>query len=85
MSYTITLSKRAAKFLESLRDRALYARLRAAIDDLAHDPVPPGSKALKGSDGFRVRVGDYRILYTVEHGRLLVCVIEIGNRRDIYR
>ena len=85
MPYTITLSKRAAKFLESLRDRALYGKLRAAIDALADNPVPSGSKSLTGREGFRVRVGDYRILYIVEHGRLLVCVIEIGNRRDIYR
>jgi mRNA interferase RelE/StbE len=85
MPYTITLSKRAAKFLESLRDRDLYSRLRIAIDALAQDPAPPGCKSLKGCDGFRVRVGDYRILYTVNHGQLRVCVIDIGNRRDIYR
>ena len=85
MPCTVLLSKRAAKFLEGLRDRALYVRLRTAIDALADDPVPPGSKSLIGRDGFRVRVGDYRILYTVDHGTLLVCIIEIGNRRDIYR
>ena len=85
MPCTVLLSKRAAKFLEGLRDRALYMRLRAAIDALAHEPVPPGSKSLTGREGFRVRVGDYRILSTVNRGKLLVCVIEIGNRRDIYR
>ena len=46
---------------------------------------PPGSKSLTGREGYQVRVGDYRILYTVDRGELLVCVIEIGNRRDIYR
>lgn len=85
MPYTVSLSKRAAKFLEALRDRSLYGRLRAAIDALASDPVPPGSKALTDRPGFRLRVGDYRILYTVDGGRLLICIIEIGNRRDIYR
>ncbi len=85
MRYTVSLSKRAAKFLEGLRDRSLYERLRAAIDGLAANPVPPGSKSLTGREGFRVRVGDYRILYTVDGGKLLVCIIEIGNRRDIYR
>ncbi len=85
MRYTVSLSKRAAKFLEGLRDRSLYERLRATIDGLAANPVPPGSKSLTGREGFRVRVGDYRILYTVDGGKLLVCIIEIGNRRDIYR
>lgn len=85
MPCTVLLSKRATKFLDGLRDRALYERLRAAIDALADDPVPPASKSLTDREGFRVRVGDYRILYTVDVGKLLVCIIEIGNRRDIYR
>ena len=85
MRYTVSLSKRAAKFLEGLRDRVLYGHLRTAIDALADDPVPPGGKALTAREGYRVRVGDYRILYTVDGGKLLICIIEIGNRRDIYR
>lgn len=48
MLYTVSLSKRAAKFLEGLRDRTLYERLRAAMDSLATNPVPPGSKSLSG-------------------------------------
>lgn len=85
MPCTVLLSKRAAKFMAGLRDRALYGKLRAALDALALDPIPPGCKSLTDREGFRVRVGDYRILYTVDRGKLLVCVIEIGNRRDIYR
>jgi mRNA interferase RelE/StbE len=58
----------------------------AAILGLAGDPHPPGSKKLEGAgDLYRIRVGDYRVLYTVEHDRLVVLVVDIGNRRDIYR
>jgi mRNA interferase RelE/StbE len=57
-----------------------------AILGLAGDPHPPGSKELQGAgDLYRIRVGDYRVLYTVEHDRLVVLVVDVGNRRDIYR
>jgi mRNA interferase RelE/StbE len=63
------------------RDRG---RIQAAISLLARDPRPPGARPLRGRDGLRVRVGEYRILYTVEDRVLLVVVVTLGNRRDVY-
>lgn len=59
-------------------------RIRGAIELLAVDPRPPASRRLGGRPAYRVRVGDYRILYTVEDGVLLVVVFRLGHRRDVY-
>lgn len=61
-------------------------RIRRHIDALAENPHPPGSLKLTGiEDRFRIRVGDYRIIYQVRRAVLLVLVIRIGHRREIYR
>jgi mRNA interferase RelE/StbE len=61
-------------------------RIAARIDALSRNPRPPGNEKLKGDDGlYRVRQGDYRIIYTIKDAELLVLVITIGNRRDVYR
>mgnify|MGYP001146854820 CR=1 FL=1 len=52
---------------------------------LAEDPRPPAARKLQGRDGYRVRVGDYRILYTIDDGVLLVVIVTVGHRRDVYR
>ena len=66
--------------------KADTSRVDAAILGLATDRHPPGSKKLQGEiDLYRIRVGDYRIIYKVETERLVVLVVNIGNRRDIYR
>ncbi|MEO5921370.1 MAG: type II toxin-antitoxin system RelE/ParE family toxin [Pseudolysinimonas sp.] len=59
-------------------------RIRGAIALLARDPRPPASRKLKGRDGFRVRVGAYRVLYTVRDEVLLIVVVTLGHRRDVY-
>ncbi|HUS92552.1 MAG TPA: type II toxin-antitoxin system RelE/ParE family toxin [Phycisphaerae bacterium] len=61
-------------------------RLLAAIASLADTPRPPGSVPLQGPEGFhRVRVGDYRIIYLIEGRVLLICVVRIAHRKDVYR
>jgi mRNA interferase RelE/StbE len=61
-------------------------RLDAAIVGLADNQHPPGSKKLKGAEGlYRIRVGDFRVIYTVEAKQLVVLIVDIGNRRDVYR
>ena len=61
-------------------------RVAARIDGFAGNPRPPGCRKLEGTDdGYRVRVGDYRILYRVEDAAKTVLVVKVGHRRDVYR
>jgi mRNA interferase RelE/StbE len=60
-------------------------RVMAAIEALAEDPRPSGATALKGQDAFRIRVADYRVVYTINDSELTVVVIRAGHRREIYR
>ena len=66
-----------------------YIRRRSAekVEALAEDPRPPGAQKLRGREDvlYRIRVGDYRVIYAVEHNRLIVLIVAAGNRRDIYR
>ena len=85
MRYAVSLEKSAARFLLRLRDAKLKARLDEAIESLADDPRPPGCRKLAGtSDRYRVRVGDYRIIYRIDDGKVTVLVLVIGHRRDVY-
>ncbi|HET9608516.1 MAG TPA: type II toxin-antitoxin system RelE/ParE family toxin [Acidimicrobiales bacterium] len=83
--YRVEIARRAAKALASLPRRE-QQRVRAAIDLLADQPRPPGCRQLSGEHrAYRVRVGDYRIVYEVLDTRLVIQVVRIGHRRDIYR
>ena len=66
-------------------DRSTQPRIQGAISLLANDPRPPASRPLRGREGFRLRVGDYRIIYTIDDGVLLIVVVTIGHRRDDYQ
>jgi mRNA interferase RelE/StbE len=63
----------------------LRDRIRSAIDGLGMDPPPRGVVELAGRDDYRVRVGDYRVVYAVDDGELLVLVARIAHRREVYR
>lgn len=84
MAYRIELRPAAVRALRKVhpQDRR---RIQGAIALLAQDPRPPGARALSGRPALRVRVGDYRIIYTVEDDVLLVVVVTLGHRRDVYR
>ena len=85
MAYTVELTRTAAKALADL-DTVPRARVARAIDALAEDPRPPGAVALQGGAGtLRIRVGDHRVVYTIEDARLVVLVLTIGHRREVYR
>jgi mRNA interferase RelE/StbE len=82
--YEVELSKRAAKELRKL-DRRAQERLLKALVLLRENPRPPVVKSLSGHPGYlRVRVGEYRIVYTVDDGKLIVLVLTVGHRRGIY-
>ena len=83
--YEIQFTRAAERGLASL-PKADLRRVDAAILGLADDRHPPGSKNLQGEvDLYRIRVSDYRVMYKVEAQRLVVVVVDVGNRRDIYR
>lgn len=83
MPYEIEVRPAALRALKHI-DHQDRRRIQGAIALLAADPRPPGAKALRGRDGLRIRVGAYRIIYTVEDSRLLVVVVTLGHRRDVY-
>ncbi len=82
-SYTITLSKKAQKQLDQLSD-IIAEPILEALQSLEENPRPFGYKKLKGREGYRIRVGNYRIIYTILDVKLIVDIIAIGNRKDIY-
>lgn len=81
--YRIELRPAAVRALRKL-DPQVRHRLQGAIALLAQDPRPPAARALQGRPGFRIRVGDYRIVYTVADDVLLVAVVALGHRREVY-
>lgn len=81
--YRIELRPAALRALRKL-DPQIRLRVQGAIALLAQDPRPPASRPLKGRPGRRVRVGDYRIIYTVADDVLLVVVVTLGHRREMY-
>lgn len=83
MAYTVTLKKRAVKALQDIKE-PYYSNIKKAIYALADNPRPQGYKKLKGRDGYRIRVANYRIIYDVFDNTLLVDVIDLGHRKDIY-
>jgi mRNA interferase RelE/StbE len=84
LPYQVEFKLSAGKAIQGLQ-KSVQRRILAKTEQLAADPRPPDSKKLKGSDFYRVRVGDYRIVYSVEDKVLLVLVVAVGHRRDIYR
>lgn len=85
MTYRIEIKLSARKALLAL-PHELRRRMGAALDALASDPRRPGTRKLTGSDLlYRLRVGDYRVVYEIHDDRLLILVVKVGHRRDIYR
>lgn len=84
MRYHIELSTQARKELLDL-PKDVIERLAETLDDLEENPRPPASKKLTGREGYRIRKGNYRILYTIDDKQRLVRVYRIGHRREIYR
>ena len=84
MTYAVEILRTAQKQLAKI-DRQAQARIIESIRALAFDPRPSGCKKLSGRPAWRIRVGDYRVIYEIHDGQLVVMVVTIGNRKDVYR
>jgi len=84
MSYAVVILRRAQKELADLPD-SIYASVRDAIRSLAQEPRPAGCRKLTARGGWRIRVGDYRVVYDVDDQQQAVTVLHVGHRRDVYR
>jgi mRNA interferase RelE/StbE len=82
--YELTFKPSVAKDLRDI-PRADVQRILARIETLRDDPRPPGSEKLSAKERYRLRQGNYRILYTVGDAELIVEVVKVGHRRDVYR
>lgn len=81
---SLEIKRSAAKELAQVPTKA-RGRIVARIQALADDPRPVGAEKLSGQERYRVRQGDYRILYEIEGAILRIMVVKIGHRRDVYR
>ena len=83
--YKIEISATAEKQIRKL-DKAQQTRVLRAVKSLSLEPRPPGTRKLRGyEDVYRIRVGTHRVLYSIESRRLLVIVLKVGHRRNVYR
>jgi mRNA interferase RelE/StbE len=84
VKYEVRFDPVAAKALSKL-DRPIRLRVAGVIETLAQDPRPPAAAQLRGDTSlWRIRAGDYRIVYVIQDRVLLVLVVKIGHRRDVY-
>ena len=82
--YRVVIEKKASRALMAL-DQHHRARITGAIELLARDPYPPAARKLTNRLAYRVRVGDYRIIYSVQESTITIVVVAIGHRKDVYR
>jgi len=83
--YKVSIKRSAVKEIEAIPQKKERQRIIRRIGQLAEDPRPPGSKKLSGNDKYRVRQGSYRIVYSIADNELIVVVVKVGHRKDVYR
>jgi mRNA interferase RelE/StbE len=84
MNYGILILRRAQRELADV-PQDVYGAVRDAIRALGQQPRPSGSRKLTGREGWRIRVGDYRVVYDIDDAQHTVTVLHVGHRRDVYR
>ena len=82
--YKIEIKKSTAKEIKKLPTQVIK-KVLAKISSLSEKPRPPDSVKLSGEEKYRIRCGDYRILYTIEDAVLVVSVVKVGHRKEVYR
>lgn len=83
--YKVSIKRSAVNEIEAIPQKKERQRIIRRIGLLASDPRPPGSKKLSGHDRYRIRQGSYRIVYGIEDKELVVVVVKVGQRKDVYR
>jgi mRNA interferase RelE/StbE len=84
MSYKILILRQAQKELAQLAKQE-YERIKEAVENLSNEPRPKGCKKLTGREGWRIRVGNYRVIYEIDNTKQALTVLHIGHRRDVYK
>ena len=85
-AYSLEIRRSAAQELDAVEPRAQRLRIVARIRALASDPHPPGAQKLAGSrSAFRIRQGDYRVVYEILETERRIVIVKIGHRREVYR
>lgn len=83
MAYLIQFSNQAYKELEKINE-PFYTNIKNAIINLTQNPRPQGCKKLRGRAGYRIRVGNYRVIYDIFDNELIIDIITLGHRKDVY-
>lgn len=83
--YKLLIKASAAKELQAIRNKRDRQRIVKRIQSLENNPRPHGSQKLSGRERYRIRQGQYRIVYAIENDELVVYVVKIGHRKDVYR
>lgn len=84
-SYSIELKRSAAKEIEKIQNKRDRQRIVERIAGLSEDPRPAGCQKLSGQEAYRIRQGAYRIIYSIADTRLVIEIVKVGHRRDVYR
>ena len=83
--YRILIKASAAKEIEDIRTQKDRKRVVRRIQGLADNPRPRGAEKLSGQNRYRVRQGNFRIIYSIEDDKLIVHIVKVGDRKDVYR
>jgi len=84
MKYTVFVERYAQKQILKL-DKQIIPIIKSAIAGLAENPRPYGYKKLKGEEAYRIRVGDYRVIYEINDTIVIITVVSVGHRKNIYK
>jgi mRNA interferase RelE/StbE len=83
--YRVSIKRSAVKEIEAIPQKKERQRIIRRIGQLADNPRPPGSRKLSGHDKYRIRQGVYRIVYGIDDVEIVVLVVKVGHRKDVYR
>ena len=83
MLYSLDFSKQALKELANINE-PYYSQIKQAIFSLTENPRPNGYRKLKGRNGYRIRIGNYRVIYDIFDSKLIIEIVTLGHRKNIY-